>query len=302
MRTLDLFAGLGGMGLAFEQAGCTTVRAVEIDKYAAQVYQDNQGLTPYADIRNTVTAWIPDYDILLAGFPCQPFSRAGKGLGFDDTRGTLFFEVARIIKDTMPRAFLLENVKGLRGHDKGRTLATIKRTLEELGYTLHIQVINARGWVAQNRERIYIVGMRDGQAYEFPTSPDNPVTLKDVLIEPNSDDKLTISVRGWTGARAHAERHAKAGNGFGYTLVTPRDLYTPTLTAHYYKSPMSILIEQPGNRPRRLSIRECANLMGLPTDYVFSVSNTQAYKMLGNSVAVPLVRAIASNMIQSLDS
>nr|WP_238985123.1 DNA (cytosine-5-)-methyltransferase [Bacillus kwashiorkori] len=252
---------------------------------------------------------MPDHDILLAGFPCQPFSIAGvskkNSLGrqhgfLDETQGTLFFDIARIIKEKQPQAFLLENVKNLRNHDKGKTFKVIKKILEdELGYTVYDDVINAKGLVPQNRERIYIVGFKKPIKFKFPEVPKEGPALRTIL-EDNVDDKYTLSDKLWEYLQAYKEKHAAKGNGFGYGLAD-LDSYSRTLSARYYKDGSEILIPQEGKNPRRLTPRECARLQGFPETFKIVVSRTAAWKQFGNSVAVPIVRLIAENMIQAIE-
>ena len=312
LRFVDLFAGIGGMRLGFERAGCVCVFSSEWDRFAAQTYQANFGDVPQGDIRSIPANSIPDHDILAAGFPCQPFSISGvskKGSlgrphGFLDLgQGTLFFEIARLLRDKRPRAFLLENVKNLVHHDRGRTFGIILRTLrEELGYFVpEPRVLDARKVVPQHRERIYIVGFREPAAFEYPELVDRRPRLKDIL-ESAPPDKYGLSERLWNYLRRYREKHRQAGNGFGFGLADP-DGVARTLSARYYKDGSEILIGRgPGKTPRRLTPRECARLMGFDDDFVIPVSDTQAYKQFGNSVAVPVVRALAESLVAALGS
>ncbi|ANB60219.1 DNA (cytosine-5-)-methyltransferase [Anoxybacteroides amylolyticum] len=307
-RFIDLFAGIGGMRLAFEPYGIC-VFSSEWDIKAQETYIANFGEKPYGDIRTIDAKDIPDHDILLAGFPCQPFSIAGvskkKSLGrphgfLDETQGTLFFDIARILKEKQPQAFLLENVKNLKSHDKGRTYHMIKNVLEyELGYTVYDAVLNAKGLVPQNRERIYIVGFKKPIKFEFPKIPEKGPALHTILEE-NVDDKYTLSDKLWEYLQSYKEKHAKKGNGFGYGLADLNS-YSRTLSARYYKDGSEILIPQKGKNPRRLTPRECARLQGFPETFKIVVSNTAAYKQFGNSVAVPVVQLIAEKMIQAIE-
>jgi DNA (cytosine-5)-methyltransferase 1 len=303
---IDLFAGIGGTRLAFESTGCRCVFSSEIDKYAQRTYFANFGETPAGDIGQVKECDIPDHDILLAGFPCQPFSISGvsklKSLnrphGFrDQAKGTLFFEIARILEAKRPRAFLLENVKHLCYHDKGWTYSVIKHTLrKELGYEVYDKVIDAQSVVPQHRERIFIVGFRQPTHFEFPEFDCLRPRLKDIL-EPIVDSKYTLTDHLWKYLKEYALKHREKGNGFGYSLANP-DGATRTLSARYYKDGSEILIAQEGRRnPRRLTPRECARLMGFPETFKIPVSDTQAYKQFGNSVVVPVVRRIAEVMI-----
>ena len=307
-RFIDLFAGIGGIRTAFEPYG-QCVFSCEWDVKAAETYEANFGEKPVGDIRAVDEKEVPDHDILLAGFPCQPFSIAGvskkqslgRAHGFlDETQGTLFFEIARILKEKQPQAFLLENVKNLKSHDKGKTFKVIKNVLEELGYTVYADVLNAKGLVPQNRERIYIVGFKKPLKFKFPAIPKEGPALRTIL-EDNVDDKYTLSDKLWEYLQAYKEKHAKKGNGFGYGLAD-LDSYSRTLSARYYKDGSEILIPQgEGKNPRRLTPRECARLQGFPETFKIVVSNTAAYKQFGNSVAVPVVRLIAQSMIQAIE-
>lgn len=303
---IDLFAGIGGIRLGFEQTGkVKTVFSSEIDKFAIKTYKANFNDTTYGDITEIESETIPDHDILVGGFPCQAFSQAGLKKGFDDTRGTLFFHIARILKEKQPQAFLLENVKNLRSHDKGNTLNTIMKTLDEIGYNAHYKVLRARDFgVPQNRERIYIVGFRkdiDATDFTYPTALNIPTRLGDIL-ESNVDEKYTISDRLWQGHQRRKAEHKAAGKGFGYTLFNEDSTYTNTISARYYKDGSEILIEQENKNPRRLTPREAARLQGFPDDFIITVSDSQAYKQFGNSVAVPVIHAIAEKIVQVLDT
>ena len=304
---IDLFAGIGGTRLGFYQTGKTkVVFSSEIDKFAIKTYKANFGETPHGDITKISEKNIPDHDILVGGFPCQAFSQAGKKLGFEDTRGTLFFEIARILKEKRPKAFLLENVKNLKSHDKGRTYKTIEQTLIDLNYDVHSIVLKARDFgVPQNRERIYIVGFAKDKVknytdFSFPSPTNTNVSVGDIL-ESKVDDKYTISDALWQGHQRRKKEHQIKGNGFGYTLFNKNSPYTNTLSARYYKDGSEILIEQNGKNPRKLTPREAARLQGFPENYIIPVSDTQSYKQFGNSVAVPVIHAIAENIICILD-
>ncbi|PWW32312.1 DNA-cytosine methyltransferase [Cytobacillus oceanisediminis] len=308
-RFIDLFAGIGGLRLAFEDLGGKCVFSSEWDQKAQEVYEKNFGERPFGDITKIHEKDIPDHDILLAGFPCQPFSLAGvskknalgRKHGFeDDTQGTLFFDIKRIIKEKQPKAFLLENVKNLQSHDQGRTFKIIKRTLErELGYRVYTQVIDAKGLLPQHRERIYIVGFRDNLNFKFPTLPSNGPALKTIL-ECNVPNKYTLSDNLWNYLKEYAKKHQSKGNGFGYGIADLNG-YTRTLSARYYKDGSEILISQgEDSNPRRLTPRECARLQGFPDDFIISDSDSSAYKQLGNSVAVPVIEKIAVNILKTL--
>ena len=324
---IDLFAGIGGLRTALDEAGGRCVFTSEWDKYAQLTYQANhRDNRPIAgDITKIDVMDIPRHDVLVAGFPCQPFSIAGvskknalgREHGFkDETQGTLFFDVARIIDAHRPAAFLLENVKNLQNHDKGRTFEVIRRTLEdELGYELHTKIINAKHFLPQHRERIVMVGFREKTAFSFEDLHLPPAGIKrmrDILHpedgseEPEGhftegrlakvSDKYTLTDKLWQYLQGYADKHKAAGNGFGFGLIGPDDTCR-TLSARYYKDGSEILVSRgKGKNPRRLTPRECARLMGLPDDFRIPVSDTQAYKQLGNSVAVPVFREVARIM------
>lgn len=311
---IDLFAGIGGMRLAFEAAGGKCVYSNEWNKYCQQTYFANFGEQPEGDITKVEAADIPNHDILVAGFPCQPFSIAGvskknslgRKTGFEDkTQGTLFFDVCRILEEKRPKAFLLENVKNLVSHDKGRTFKIILESLDELDYQVFFKVLDGQNYVPQHRERIIIVGFdrnRYGSDIEFdfdlPPVSQKPV-IKDILeIEP--DNKYTLSDKLWIYLQNYAAKHKAAGNGFGYGIA-PLDGISRTMSARYYKDGSEILIEQNGKNPRKLTPRECARLQGFPDTFKIVVSDTQAYKQFGNSVVVPLITEIAKKIIDKID-
>lgn len=328
---IDLFAGIGGMRMGFESIGGKCVFTSEWNKYSRQTYQENFGCDHNiaGDITKVAEADIPAHDVLLAGFPCQPFSLAGvskknslgKAHGFEcTTQGTLFFDVARIIAHHRPAAFLLENVKNLQSHDKGKTFQVIRETLEEeLGYHISWKVIDAKGFVPQHRERVFIVGFRENTGFTF----DNMVTPdaqkgpklstilhpQDGTEEPEEpftygengviSDRYTLSDKLWNYLVKYAAKHKAAGNGFGFGLNGPGDT-ARTLSARYHKDGSEILIEQKGKNPRRLTPRECARLMGYDRPgrppFEIPVSDTQAYRQFGNGVVVPVVEAVAKHM------
>lgn len=302
-KFIDLFAGIGGIRIPFDELGCQCVFSSEIDKFSRIVYEANYNHIPAGDITQIKEEEIPSFDILLGGFPCQAFSIAGKRQGFEDTRGTLFFDVARIIKYHKPKAFLLENVKGLLSHDKGNTFETIINTLNEIGYKVFYKVLSANDFgVPQKRERIYIIGFLDNNIeFEFPKPLEKEVKLGDIL-ENSVDLKYTISDKLWAGHLRRKEEHKRKGNGFGFGLFNENSSYTNTISARYYKDGSEILIEQPGNNPRKLSPREALRLQGFPESFKIVVSDMQTYKQVGNSVSVPVIRAIAKNMIFCLNN
>ena len=299
---IDLFAGVGGIRRPFQKFGGKCVFSSEIDKFAVKTYEANWHETPTGDITKVNASDIPDFDILLGGFPCQAFSLAGLKRGFNDTRGTLFFDVARILKEKQPEAFLLENVKGLTHHDKGKTFEVIRNTLEkELGYNIFYKVLNARDYgVPQNRERIIIVGFKDPDiSFKFPEPLKNRVKVGDIL-EKNVDDKYTLSEKLWNYLQKRKEEQRAKGNGFGFSLFNEDSPYTSTLSARYHKDGSEILIKQEGKNPRRLTPRECARLQGFPDDFVLPCSDTQTYKQLGNSVPTKMIEIVAEEMLKTL--
>ncbi|OYX60579.1 MAG: DNA (cytosine-5-)-methyltransferase [Novosphingobium sp. 32-60-15] len=322
-RFIDLFAGIGGLRLGFEGIGGHCVFTSEWDKYSRKTYQanfrDNHELG--GDVRefSENPDLIPEHDVLLAGFPCQPFSIAGvskkNALGrphgfLCDTQGTLFFDVAKIIEHHSPAAFVLENVKNLERHDGGRTFATIMNVLtNELGYHVQHRVIGSQPWVPQKRERIFIVGFKDPTAFNLGglKVPDSGPTLRSILLPQDLvDPKYTLTQHLWTYLQDYKAKHEAAGNGFGFGLCGPDDV-TRTLSARYYKDGSEILIDQPNSRPRRLTPKECARLMGFETNkrqWVIpsDVSDTQAYRQFGNAVVVPVVEFIAKGMRQYINA
>jgi DNA (cytosine-5)-methyltransferase 1 len=305
-KFIDLFAGVGGMRIAFEKVGGQCVFSSEWDKFAQQTYEANFAEIPHGDITQVDLKEVPKHDVLIGGFPCQPFSHAGLKRGFEDTRGTLFFDVARIIDHRKPSMVLLENVKGFTTHDKGRTMATVKETLEGLGYNVFLKVLNARDFgVPQNRERIFIVALNKRKlgsiGFDFPKPPRKTTRLGNIL-EKEVDEKYTISNKLWAGHKRRLREHREKGNGFGYSLFNEESVYTSTISARYYKDGSEILIEQEGKNPRKLTPREAARLQGFPDSYVIPVSDNQAYKQFGNSVAVPVIHAIAKEMHQIFEN
>lgn len=314
---IDLFAGMGGFRLAMQAHGGRCVFSSEWNEHAQKTYYANFGEIPFGDItKESTKAYIPkEFDILCAGFPCQPFSIAGvskkKSLGRetgfkDKTQGTLFFDVADIISRHRPKAFYLENVKNLTSHDKGNTFRIICETLEELNYSIHYKVMDGQTYVPQHRERIMIVGFdkkrfHGKEVFAFPEQHEATRTIGEIL-DPNIDPKYTLSDKLWTYLQAYAEKHRAKGNGFGYGLVNLNGI-TRTLSARYYKDGSEILIPQgEGKNPRRLSPRECARLMGYPDEYrLDQVSDVQAYRQCGNSVIVPLVTAVSEQILKTIN-
>lgn len=311
-KFIDLFAGIGGIRLAFQNLGGKCVFTSEWDTYSKKTYDANFGEVPFGDITKIPENEIPDHDILLGGFPCQPFSIAGvskknalgRAHGFlDETQGTLFFDVARIIKHKMPKAFMLENVKNLVSHDKGKTFTIIKETLKELGYSIHFKVLDGKYFVPQHRERIIIVGFNNniysgGETFEFPKMGDTNFAIRDIL-EDDVDPKYTLSDKLWGYLQDYAKKHKAKGNGFGFGL-TDLDGISRTISARYYKDGAEILIPQDGLNPRRLTPRECARLQGFPDNFLIPVSDNQAYKQFGNSVVTPLIQAVGNNIVKEI--
>lgn len=314
---IDLFAGMGGFRLAMQAQGGKCVFSSEWNKYAQKTYFANFGEMPFGDItKESTKGFIPkNFDILCAGFPCQPFSIAGvskkKSLGRetgfkDKTQGTLFFDVADIINRHRPKAFYLENVKNLTSHDKGNTFRVIRETLEELNYSIHYQVMDGQTYVPQHRERIMIVGFdrkryHGDEQFNFPEQHEAKRAIGEIL-DPDIDPKYTLSDKLWGYLQAYAEKHRAKGNGFGYGLVDLNGI-SRTLSARYYKDGSEILIPQgDGVNPRKLSPRECARLMGYPDTYrLDQVSDVQAYRQCGNSVIVPLITAVSERIIQTIN-
>ncbi|WP_243637474.1 DNA (cytosine-5-)-methyltransferase [Parashewanella curva] len=343
---IDLFAGIGGIRFPFQQLNGHCVFSSEWDKFAQKTYLNNYGEMPSGDISKINAKDIPDHDILLGGFPCQAFSQAGLKQGFNDTRGTMFFEVQKIISEKRPKAFLLENVKQLQGHDKGRTLKTIVDILKgeheqeipedipmsqearsaltkKLNYWVGVKVLRAADFgIPQNRERIFLVGFDQDyftginfdEEFSWPTPIMSPTKVGDIL-EPQSElekdlikyqkDRFTISDKLWAGHQKRKLEHKIKGNGFGYSLFTPEDQYTNTISARYYKDGSEILIDQShiGKNPRKLTPRECANLQGFPSSFIVdAVSQVQIYKQFGNSVCMTVIQALAEKMTQTIYS
>ncbi len=318
-RFIDLFAGVGGLRRPFEEIGGRCVFTSEWDRFCKETYTANfpepadsdhefvGDIRPYADKPESV----PPHDVLLAGFPCQPFSIAGvskkNALGqphgfLCDTQGTLFYDLAKIIDHHQPSVFLLENVKNLERHDGGQTFATIMHVLEsELGYSVKTRVVDSSPWVPQKRERIFMVGFREPTAFDFDelAVPNGRAPTLRTVLDTDVDSKYTLTKHLWNYLQDYKKKHRSAGNGFGYSLFGPDDV-ARTLSARYYKDGSEILIRQVGRRPRRLTPRECARLMGFEmpgcTEFRIPVSDTQAYRQFGNAVVVPVVRAVAQLM------
>lgn len=335
---IDLFAGIGGIRIPFQEAGGYCSFTSEWDKFSQKTYKINFGHEPSGDITKIKPNEVPNHDILLAGFPCQAFSQAGLKKGFNDTRGTLFFEVQKILVHKRPKAFLLENVKQFRNHDKGRTLQTIldvltgtsdidKKLIDKmdmsqdakealstkLNYWITFKVLKSNDFgVPQKRERIYIVGFDKDQFpknfdfdkhFSYPEPEEKKVKVGNILEKNKTvDSKYTLSDKLWAGHQLRKKMHIEKGNGFGYSLFTKESEYTNTISARYYKDGSEILISQDdiGKNPRKLTPREAAKLQGFPDDFIIPVSDSQAYKQFGNSVSVPVIRAISLKMMATL--
>lgn len=321
---IDLFAGIGGFRIAMQKAGGKCVFSSEWDEAAKETYFRNYGEVPFGDITIPETkALIPDrFDVLCAGFPCQPFSNAGLKKGIEDTRGTLFYHIAEILRDHQPKAVLLENVRGIISNDKGKTIQTILRTITGMGYKCNVpqelidngpvsklkeecskMVLCAKDYgVPQNRPRIYIVLWKNDiniKEFLYPR-PENIVTKVSSILENNVPDKFTISDKLWSGHQRRKLEHEEKGNGFGYCLFNGDSEYTSTISRRYYKDGSEILIEQLGRNPRKLTPREAANLQGFPENFKLPDSNVKAYQQFGNSVAVPVVEKVSEQIVKQI--
>lgn len=311
-KFIDLFAGIGGIRLAYQNLSGKCVFTSEWNNFAKKTYEANFGEVPFGDITKISETDIPDHDVLLAGFPCQPFSIAGvskkNALGrkhgfLDETQGTLFFDIARILEYKRPKAFMLENVKNLISHDKGNTFKVIKNTLTELDYSIHYQVLDGKHFVPQHRERIIIVGFRNDsfkgkENFQFPKLPEPTSKIKDILEE-EIETKYTLTDKLWKYLQNYAAKHKAQGNGFGFGMTDLNGI-SRTISARYYKDGSEILIPQDSINPRRLTPRECARLQGFPDEFVIPVSDNQAYRQFGNSVTVPLIQAVGKQLVKEL--
>src|SRR5699024_3452851 len=319
---IDLFAGIGGFRIGFERLGGECVFSSEIDKYCQQTYKYNFGDCPDGDITQKNANKLPDHDILLGGFPCQAFSIAGRKGGFEDTRGTLFFDVARIIDQKRPKAFLLENVKGLASHDKGKTLRVILNTLrDDLGYYVpEPEIIDAKKFgVPQRRERIFIVGFRNdikGSEFIYPESLNNYMTFGDIKEENPVSSKYYLSEKYVETRRNQKSRHESKGNGFGYAIISDDEIANAIVVGGMGRERNLVIdhrltdftpvtnIKGKINREgiRRMTPREWARLQGYPDSFKIQVSDTQAYKQFGNSVAIPVIEEIGKNILSLLNN
>lgn len=313
-RFIDLFAGIGGFRIPLEKMGGNCVFSCDWNKFSQQTYEENFNEKPLGDINNIDIKNIPDHDLLLAGFPCQPFSIAGvskkKSLGrkhgfLDKVQGTLFFNIAEILDEKRPDAFILENVKNLISHNKGHTFKTILKTLKDLEYHIFHEIVDAQHFVPQHRERIFIFGFRKDiypdVDFVLPEPPRRTVNIRDVL-QNKVDPKYTLSDHLWKYLQNYAKKHREKGNGFGYGLVDPlKDQITRTLSARYYKDGAEILIKQKNKNPRRLTPRECARIMGFDDSFRIVVSDTQAYMQFGNAVSPPVVEYISKPVLEVLN-
>lgn len=305
---IDLFAGIGGFRIGLQNQGGKCVFSSEWNTFSKRTYDANFGDVPFGDITKINEKDIPNHDILVGGFPCQPFSIAGvskknalgRAHGFkDETQGTLFFDIVRILDSKRPKAFLLENVKNLVSHDKGKTFKIIQGALIEIGYSLHFKVLDGKHYVPQHRERIVIIGFDKNvfhgkENFSFPQMPEANKQIKNIL-EKNVDPKYTLSDKLWNYLQQYAAKHKAKGNGFGFGLTDLNGI-ARTISARYYKDGAEILIPQRGKNPRRLTPRECARLQGYPDSFIIPVSDNQAYRQFGNSVVVPLMEAISQNI------
>jgi DNA (cytosine-5)-methyltransferase 1 len=318
---IDLFCGIGGFRLSFQTLGGKCVFSSDIDYHAKRTYEYNFGEVPFDNIMNIDEKEVPDHDILLAGFPCQAFSIAGRRAGFEDTRGILFFEVARIIKEKKPKVVILENVKGLISHNKGKTFKTIVKTLrKELGYYVpEPQVLNAKNYgLAQNRERVFIVGFHESTGikdFEYPKPSNEKVSFSDVKEEEVVPSKYYLSTSYLKSLKEHRKRHEEKGNGFGYEIIQDDDIANAVVVGGMGRERNLVLdyritdftpttnIKGQVNREgiRKMTPREWARLQGFPDRFQIAVSDAQAYKQFGNSVAVNAVQAVGQAVIDRLE-
>lgn len=320
LRALDLFAGIGGFHLAFKSVfpQGKVVMASEIDEYCRETYYENFGMSPRGDITKIPSFQIPDFDLLMAGFPCQPFSKAGLSClrylgrknGFEyENKGNLFFEIVRILNDKQPHAFILENVPNLVNHNSGSTFEVILRTLYDLGYIVYWEILDAYDFgLPQKRPRLYIVGFRERIQFEFPKKHKYYISLYDYYDDRGffsyavvDGENYVISEERWERIKRHKAKQKRKGNNFGYVIVDPQIDPVPTLTARYWKDGQEILLKRgENNRPRMLSPFECAMIMGFPHNCAIHNNKREAYKQFGNSIPIPVVRAIICKMKTAL--
>ena len=308
---VDLFAGIGGFRIALQQLGGKCLFSSEWEPHAKETYLQNFGEIPFGDIKkftaqtatgNAMEYSIPKHDILAAGFPCQAFSQAGKQLGFNEARGTLFFEILKIVKAQRPRVLLLENVKRLKTHDQGRTFMVIINSLRELGYKVYAKVLRAHDYgLLQNRERIFIVAFDKPIQFKFPSPPSQAKTLcvADIL-EMDVPSSYTITDRIFAGHKRRLNQHRAKGNGFGFSIFKPEATSTNTISARYWKDGSEVLIDQGQRSPRMITPRECARLQGFPDSFIPNKARRHAYQQFGNSVPVPVANKVAEAILKSI--
>ena len=306
MEFIDLFCGIGGFRYSLDSIGGKCVFSSDIDQYARKTYEANFGDVPHGDITKIAASDIPDHDLLCAGFPCQAFSQAGHSKGFEDTRGTLFYEVARILSEKRPKAIFLENVKGLVSHSKGKTLATIMEILKDIGYHAEYKVLNARYFgVPQNRERIYIVGFLDKESmdkFQWPEHSGKNVVLADIL-EDNIGVEYYISQTYLNWLTRHRNGHQAKGNNYGYVVIAPDECSNALMVGgmgHERNLVAGHIMTENELGLRKMTVKEWARLQGFPDTFKFPVSKTQAYRQLGNSVAIPVIIEIAKKIAGAL--
>ncbi len=314
-KFIDLCAGIGGFRMSFNNHGMDCVLTCEIDKFCQKTYSHNfKDISEHIfhdNIKTIDPKSLAEFDVLCAGFPCQAFSSAGRQKGFADTRGTIFFDVANIIKEKRPPFVIMENVKNLKSHDKGNTFSVINATMEELKYHFHTFEFNASRFVPQKRQRIYMLGLDknkftreffDNMCQDIINDYEKSKEDKKLssILEKKVDKKYTLSDKLWSFLQSHADKHKEKGNGFGFGINSGQDT-ARTLTARYYKDGSEILIEQKNKNPRKLTPRECARLMGFPDTFEIVCSDTQAYKQFGNSVVVPVIDLFSSHIAKALN-
>lgn len=295
MKFIDLFAGIGGFRIALEQNGLKCVMSSENNKACIETYSENFGDVPLGNIRDVDKDNIPDHDVLVGGFPCQPFSMAGHRKGFDDDRGNIFFEITKTLRAKQPTYFILENVRGIRGNN----LDVVINALVQEGYYVRVQSLNSRNFgLPQSRERIFIVGSLNKINFSFPQPLEIETKVGDITSD-SVEDSFTISDLLWKSHQERKIRNQKRGVGFGFSLVTKDDPYTRTLSSRYYKDGSEILLHQEGKNPRLLTPRECARLQGFPEEFKLHRNKIESYKQFGNAVSVPVVSAIVQQLLKT---